>query len=992
MYSFTTDEMIADIENLSGKTEAQRKLTLKFIKRITNYSEITYQLSLVSQIDFLLPYLNDLDPKIKRYAIGILRNLIYHKRFLNIAAFENVLMPLLFFSLRVESEKLILKTIETLVFMSKNYPEMTEKISNSENIRLLFFLLHSDNKKIVQYALWLIGVIIHPDNESYFDFPKIKIYKKFFVKNVNLIREMVDEIFWHSLSLFTRGSNVNINLITNFLDYYLEDNIPPPVFAIQQGFIFDDWTLLVKSESLNIQIFTLNNIKYIIETNKVEYEKVIPREEHVTAWMHRLFSPSKEMQKYSALVLDDLIDRKPSCIDTIIGNFSSFLFWIDLLIDCQILEKNRLILRILNDLICKNIDFIIRASHVQLLIKFLDIADNVLLCRAISAVKNIACLSDANKKVFFDSKIIKKLLSNLENDHISTLSSLTILSVVGPDIFFDDSLLDNQYFLYFFRLFFHQDEEIKIKISKFFEFYKIFSPELLQKALVHLLCDAETRNLAAEKLSQCIYCCLSDNSQKPIKKYFRLIAFELSTERWVEMIRVRDMTIFLKAILIQILGYLAASGKSNQDIIMQNDGLTWLVRQLDVEKENLSLLKFTLIALDRVIHNNNQAILATINLGGITYLEFIGCFDVDPVIYHKAKKIINICRFLSQKNMNKSIQNIRIQDLSITPFPLAHGRFSTVSRAVWNNSDVAVKIFKERDINESSFFSEVKIHHSLSHPRIVDFYGICIEGSERILVMELMERDLYTALQDKSKSFSLKQKMRIALDIALAVEYLHCCNIIHRDLKSLNILLDSRYRAKMGDFGLSKIKRYLRSSCATGGAAGSIPWMAPELLENENVPCTRSTDIFSLAIIFWELISEEIPYKKDCGNTEKKIKEFVLAKKRQKIPEDTPIAYSNLINQGWSPEAKRRPKAKEIVEKLSQYLSTLECEVNNNNKLDRFSQSMSTMLEKLPNNATYKKNIFKLFTNNNTNDDDIEYFSNNEEDNHSFYGLTAEFL
>ena len=97
------------------------------------------------------------------------------------------------------------------------------------------------------------------------------------------------------------------------------------------------------------------------------------------------------------------------------------------------------------------------------------------------------------------------------------------------------------------------------------------------------------------------------------------------------------------------------------------------------------------------------------------------------------------------------------------------------------------------------------------------------------IVMELVSNgNLYEKLRD-NESLPWTIKYSIATDIAYGLTYLHDRGIIHRDLKSLNVLLDDKLNAKICDFGLAKVKTQSHSTATMGGSAGTILWMAPEL-------------------------------------------------------------------------------------------------------------------------------------------------------------------
>ena len=144
-------------------------------------------------------------------------------------------------------------------------------------------------------------------------------------------------------------------------------------------------------------------------------------------------------------------------------------------------------------------------------------------------------------------------------------------------------------------------------------------------------------------------------------------------------------------------------------------------------------------------------------------------------------------------------------------------------------------------------------------PQIVGLYGICDEGGNKAFIMEYMPRgSLRSFLEDKSQEILWDTRMTIAIDIGNGLSYLHKKNILHRDLKSLNVLLDINYSAKIGDFGLSKIKLETSSS-STKSKAGTIRWRAPEAFKRGFRPA-NSMDIYSYGMVLWEIASRKLPF------------------------------------------------------------------------------------------------------------------------------------
>jgi serine/threonine protein kinase len=166
------------------------------------------------------------------------------------------------------------------------------------------------------------------------------------------------------------------------------------------------------------------------------------------------------------------------------------------------------------------------------------------------------------------------------------------------------------------------------------------------------------------------------------------------------------------------------------------------------------------------------------------------------------------------------------------------------------------------------FQREVTTLYKVRHPNLVLFVGACADKGHIMILTEFCSGgSLFSLLHEKrSINLSLKQKHRMALDIAKGMNYLHTQDppILHRDLKSLNLLVYEQVRnnsdfiqIKITDFGLSRHNDDLSTSRMTG-LAGTFHWMAPEVLKSDEY--THKADVYSYGIVLWEVIMREPPF------------------------------------------------------------------------------------------------------------------------------------
>jgi serine/threonine protein kinase len=169
---------------------------------------------------------------------------------------------------------------------------------------------------------------------------------------------------------------------------------------------------------------------------------------------------------------------------------------------------------------------------------------------------------------------------------------------------------------------------------------------------------------------------------------------------------------------------------------------------------------------------------------------------------------------------------------------IGKGSYGSVYRNIFYQSqEVAVKALlgSADSQTQSDFLEEIQLLMKLRSPRVVETFGGCVgsvgHGQQQLMiVMKLIAGGtLYDKLRQQPR-IGWKERFVLAIDVSEGIAYLHQLKVIHRDLKSLNVLVDGEGRATLCDFGLAKVKKTTRSKSTSSGQ-GTPLWMAPELFD-----------------------------------------------------------------------------------------------------------------------------------------------------------------
>jgi len=273
-------------------------------------------------------------------------------------------------------------------------------------------------------------------------------------------------------------------------------------------------------------------------------------------------------------------------------------------------------------------------------------------------------------------------------------------------------------------------------------------------------------------------------------------------------------------------------------------------------------------------------------------------------------------RFETETLKGLSPGQISFSELEIDK-EIGMGCYGRVCVGKWKKYRVALKFCHNRG-KMDEFMREANLMISLPpHPNVVRMYGVSIDGTQPIIVMEYCAGgSLDMLLYHKEQQISDEQKIHWVYEIAKGMGHLHTYNIIHRDIAARNILLThpnpSSAHLKISDFGMSRLLQ--KETEKTKSGTGPVCWMAPESLQDKVY--SKKSDVWMFGMLVYEIVSRNEPHAdKNPRKASTEIRDHFIT---PEIPVDCPPKLRQLMQMCWNKKPEQRPPFESICKMLEE--------------------------------------------------------------------------
>ena len=321
---------------------------------------------------------------------------------------------------------------------------------------------------------------------------------------------------------------------------------------------------------------------------------------------------------------------------------------------------------------------------------------------------------------------------------------------------------------------------------------------------------------------------------------------------------------------------------------------------------------------------------------------------------------------------------------------LGQGGQGTVYKGMLTNGRI-VAVKKSKLVDESNveqFINEVVILSQLNHRNVVKLLGCCLETEVPLLVYEFIPNGtLYQYVHDPIEEFPLtwEMRLRIAVEVSGALSYLHSAAsipIYHRDIKSANILLDDKFRAKVSDFGASRSITVDQTHLTTQ-VQGTFGYLDPEYFRSSQF--TEKSDVYSFGVVLVELLTRQKPIRSTDGEEDKSLAGYFLqAMKENRLfevfdaqflkeaKEEEIVTVAVLAKKCLNLNGKKRPTMKEVALELGGIRASIRASVMQHSREEidfvggndtRHSETSSSPTWSISNSVAFSVDVDPLISN-----------------------------
>ncbi|KAJ4723284.1 putative Kinase [Melia azedarach] len=285
-------------------------------------------------------------------------------------------------------------------------------------------------------------------------------------------------------------------------------------------------------------------------------------------------------------------------------------------------------------------------------------------------------------------------------------------------------------------------------------------------------------------------------------------------------------------------------------------------------------------------------------------------------------------KLFSSKELEKATDNYNTDRI------LGQGGQGTVYKGMLADGKI-VAVKKSKIVDESKveeFINEMVILSQINHRNVVKLLGCCLETQVPLLVYEFIANGtLFQYIHDQTKEFPItwEMRLRITVEISSALSYLHSAAsipIYHRDIKTANILLDDKYRAKVSDFGTSR-SMTIDQTHLTTQVQGTFGYLDPEYFRSSQF--TEKSDVYSFGVVLAELLTGQKPIRSTtceedrslaayflCAMKENRLFEVLDSRVLKEGSKEEIIIVARLAQRCLNLNGKKRPTMREVANEL----------------------------------------------------------------------------